>query len=411
MKCPKCGYISFDHNLSCPKCNKDISIEQARLNIPAFMPNPLFLLGLLTGESEKAHAGFGVDTSSFLGDTGQDDILGLSESLLDETDDFSFDESQETEIIIQEDVSGEAEESKPDFDSRGETVLFDESPLDALDEDAQDGEPPLEEDEFSLDFEDLSSAPPETAQTASPVEQAEIGGEDLTLGLNKVSEDDVTLGGLYESEADLELGDLEMEFRDSEEIRQSDFELDDEDDAREEGANVKDEELQPDEISLEEAHEFQDMEASEEAKEESGDKIDVEALEGLDLKFQDSKEAFEKGEDEINLKDLKVNATGELEIGSQEEIFSEEAAVESIQESEDSFDLESINGKGPFYDPGQAEPEDFDIENTLLELDDIPLSEESVTQFPNHGESEMSFDLEDLDLDLDLEDDPDNNLR
>ncbi len=47
MKCPKCNYISFDSNLICPKCNKDISIEREKINLPSFKPNPPFLLGSL----------------------------------------------------------------------------------------------------------------------------------------------------------------------------------------------------------------------------------------------------------------------------------------------------------------------------------------------------------------------------
>src|SRR4030042_2454809 len=57
MKCPKCGYVSFDYNLSCPKCNKDISSEQEKLHIPAFRPDPPFLLGALTGEANESQVG------------------------------------------------------------------------------------------------------------------------------------------------------------------------------------------------------------------------------------------------------------------------------------------------------------------------------------------------------------------
>lgn len=33
MKCDKCGYISFDHNLSCPACNKDLASLRNRMGI------------------------------------------------------------------------------------------------------------------------------------------------------------------------------------------------------------------------------------------------------------------------------------------------------------------------------------------------------------------------------------------
>lgn len=55
MKCPKCSYVSFDYNLTCPKCDKDISSEQEKLHLQAFRPDPPQLLGALTGEINDTH--------------------------------------------------------------------------------------------------------------------------------------------------------------------------------------------------------------------------------------------------------------------------------------------------------------------------------------------------------------------
>jgi hypothetical protein len=33
LKCDKCGYISFDYNLSCPLCNKDLGAIRNRLGL------------------------------------------------------------------------------------------------------------------------------------------------------------------------------------------------------------------------------------------------------------------------------------------------------------------------------------------------------------------------------------------
>lgn len=33
MKCDKCGYVSFDHNHTCPFCSKDLSVVRNRLGI------------------------------------------------------------------------------------------------------------------------------------------------------------------------------------------------------------------------------------------------------------------------------------------------------------------------------------------------------------------------------------------
>lgn len=44
MKCPKCGYTSFDYNERCPKCNKDLTQDREWINLPSFKPNPPSLL-------------------------------------------------------------------------------------------------------------------------------------------------------------------------------------------------------------------------------------------------------------------------------------------------------------------------------------------------------------------------------
>ena len=54
MRCPKCGYVSFDHNESCPKCNKNLSPERQRLNLITFAPDPPYLLGGLLGEVNES---------------------------------------------------------------------------------------------------------------------------------------------------------------------------------------------------------------------------------------------------------------------------------------------------------------------------------------------------------------------
>jgi len=54
MKCPKCGYNSFDYNRSCPRCDEDISAERAKLNLSDYRSDPPFLLGALTGEVHES---------------------------------------------------------------------------------------------------------------------------------------------------------------------------------------------------------------------------------------------------------------------------------------------------------------------------------------------------------------------
>ena len=51
MKCPKCGYISFDHNEVCPKCNKNIAALRDSMSLPSYKAAPLSMLKSLTEEA------------------------------------------------------------------------------------------------------------------------------------------------------------------------------------------------------------------------------------------------------------------------------------------------------------------------------------------------------------------------
>jgi hypothetical protein len=75
MKCPKCGYISFDYNQRCPKCNKDLGPEQKKRNLAVFKHNPPFVLGSLTGEANNVDVPPGAGM--------QDDFGALEEEDLD----------------------------------------------------------------------------------------------------------------------------------------------------------------------------------------------------------------------------------------------------------------------------------------------------------------------------------------
>ena len=43
MRCPNCGYISFDYLDQCVKCRTDLTEERRRLNLPEMRPNPISL--------------------------------------------------------------------------------------------------------------------------------------------------------------------------------------------------------------------------------------------------------------------------------------------------------------------------------------------------------------------------------
>jgi hypothetical protein len=322
MKCPKCGYISFDYNLSCPKCSKDISSEQEKLHIPAFRPDPPFLLGALTGEAYESQIGH---------------VPSASQVSLEKGADISLDE-----------------EASPN--DSGEITVGDSLELD------------LDSGELSLD--DTSSLSLDTGEMPAQVAQGSQTGK---------AETDTPGTGEFELEPEAGLGDLDLGEAGEEEL------------SLDSGENTV-EAAPPQETADSEIDITLDLEEGESLGSQSSDDLLTPAganasapeLEPLDLEAEETKG---KEEIELSLDDLKVNDTGELELGS---------------DSKASGDLDN-----------------------LLEMEEIKLEEIPLTEVPpqpkrdahvvsaaaptkkgagKSGDDELSLDLEDLDLDLELED-------
>lgn len=146
MKCPKCGYISFDHNEICPKCNKNIAALRDKMSLPSYKAAPLSMLKALTGEASDSNADISVQVSE---DTA---------SVLEEEEGLSLEDSQAIEAMEK------TFKDSQDFDMQLETTLdevWDETPK----EDTAD---------LSLDLEDLPvedvRLEPEQAQDAAEIE-------------------------------------------------------------------------------------------------------------------------------------------------------------------------------------------------------------------------------------------------
>ena len=153
MKCPKCGYISFDYNEVCPKCNKNIAALRDKMSLPSYKAAPLSMLKALTGEASDTDADISVQVS--------DDTA----SVLEEEEGLSLEDSQAIEAM--EKTFKDSQE----FDMQLETTLdevWDETPK----EDAAD---------LSLDIEDLpiEDARFEPAQAEDAAEIETIVDSDL----------------------------------------------------------------------------------------------------------------------------------------------------------------------------------------------------------------------------------------
>ena len=66
MKCPKCGYMSFDFNETCPKCQRNIVSEREKMNHLSFMPEPPFLLATLLAQTGDSQVGMELSESAIV---------------------------------------------------------------------------------------------------------------------------------------------------------------------------------------------------------------------------------------------------------------------------------------------------------------------------------------------------------
>ncbi|MBW2065928.1 MAG: hypothetical protein JRJ03_13495 [Deltaproteobacteria bacterium] len=255
MKCPKCGYISFDYNQACPKCTKDISSEQQKMNLPPFRPDPPMLLGSLMGEGDESQVIGTADSAEI--EFQSDSMMTFDETAVVESEEAAFNDSEAIEEgDMSYDDSGALEE---------EVGLSDEPDLD-LDLELDDAGGPGHAGDST------SKIPEEEAVTDFPLEEpddsSEIVADEIDFegledeeGLPLESQDqeeaDVTKDGgqgaagkaedldlASENELDLDLDDIELDDSGQKETTG-------EQDSEPEGGTPKDESF-PKEFTLEE---------------------------------------------------------------------------------------------------------------------------------------------------------------
>jgi hypothetical protein len=100
MKCPKCGYISFDYNRACPKCNEDISAERVKLNLSDYRSDPPFLLGALTGEVNESEVEIEMDYFAGMKVPDGEMDMNLVNSIETASDETSLDKAEKITVVI-----------------------------------------------------------------------------------------------------------------------------------------------------------------------------------------------------------------------------------------------------------------------------------------------------------------------
>lgn len=83
MRCPKCGYNSFDHLDSCKKCGKDLAEHKARFNIQSILLSEMPAEAMASVAEEAVAAAVAPEMTI-------DDFAG-SEAAETDIDDFGFD--------------------------------------------------------------------------------------------------------------------------------------------------------------------------------------------------------------------------------------------------------------------------------------------------------------------------------
>lgn len=160
MRCPKCGYISFDYLEVCQKCKKNIKevAEQLPGGVLAVDPPSFLNLDL---DSDKESADGSIDEYGDVGEelTEQDDFLDADLEVLFEEDSDQEEELEPVEIEMGEDQDDGEDGFEISLDTDEDGLSID------LDED----------EDFSLDF---STDEEEVVAELSEIEENEAGRED-----------------------------------------------------------------------------------------------------------------------------------------------------------------------------------------------------------------------------------------
>lgn len=157
MRCPKCGFISFDHLEACKKCHKDLSAIIAEVNGTTYDTEPPMFLTIATMDKSAASAPpRPTDRSEEV--PGREDAGTLA--FVEHDEPFDLDEDEEAVEQRREiEFPGGNDGLVMEFDELEEGAPRDEFTLDLGGQDEEANEPALPSVDFGdLDISDL--APP-----------------------------------------------------------------------------------------------------------------------------------------------------------------------------------------------------------------------------------------------------------
>jgi len=188
MKCPKCGYMSFDFNEICPKCQRNIIAERDKMNHLPFKPEPPFLLATLLARTGDSQVGMELSQAAIVAGT-QETMPPLEEP---PALDIDLEETPSMEIefgqILPEEAVPESYAVPPQEEAPLpiEDLEFEreDSPLEEELVEVSMGTftSPLDEEALSLELEDLLEAD----KRSEPMEEKEPDEEAMTMEMDAV---------------------------------------------------------------------------------------------------------------------------------------------------------------------------------------------------------------------------------
>lgn len=196
MKCPKCGYNSFDYLDSCKKCNKDLTEHKARFNIQSILLSEMpSETGSSVADEILATATTDVSIDDFGGGGATADADDFGFDFMGDSDDdenLAFDELFE-EVSSEEDI--EEALPSPEAGVEAEPVPLDQQLTDenisVKREEAASDDFSFDETEQDLPVTESTKVPPD-----SPAEFGFDADEDPAADIFAETEEDFSLDAI-----------------------------------------------------------------------------------------------------------------------------------------------------------------------------------------------------------------------
>ncbi|MFH1090497.1 MAG: hypothetical protein V1742_02905 [Pseudomonadota bacterium] len=401
MRCPKCGYTSFDYNQACPKCSKDLNPTRALLHLLTVEPQPKPYLNSLLGAAESVP-----ETESVIPEEGPEHLARFEEAELEALEEETPVPEVEAEGEIEFAMPEEAEAKrapKPDLEAEdagleltpeedAEEIEFELEPLPAKEEveaipgleieAAKETEALVEEDLETLimEPEELAEAQAKATAAAEAELPAAKPEEELELPLE---EEEVSL--------EAEEGDLDLDLEELEPTGEETLEIQSRAPAAAETPRGA---LGTEETHLLKPEDLEDQ-AEELTSEEELTEEDLEmGLEDLDLEGLDLEEAAEEPElPEEPAFEKGLDPESTMIMGSAKGLPQQQPKTKPGEMELNEIDFSEVEAVLK-AEPKKEQAEDLELDMTDLELD---LGKEA----SDESSEDLELDLDDLGLDED----------